>query len=157
MHHFQQSKWQGNTKIACHHNCCTTKNGLDLPQGCLACVTTWDNSNWFRQPRYCRNVINLSQWIQRLKVDYVERRKRLVWRGLDMELALQWRHNEHCGVSNYQPRDCLLSRLFMRRSKKTSKPRVTGLCEGNSHVTGEFPAQRDSNAEMFPFDNVMMA
>ena len=34
-----------------------------------------------------------------------------------------------------------------RRSKKTSKLRVTGLCEGNSPVSGEFPAQRTSNAE----------
>ena len=34
-----------------------------------------------------------------------------------------------------------------RRSKETSKLRVTGLCEGNSPVTGEFPAQRASNAE----------
>ena len=33
------------------------------------------------------------------------------------------------------------------RSKKTSKPRVTGLCAGNSPVTGEFPAQKASNAE----------
>ena len=33
------------------------------------------------------------------------------------------------------------------RSKKTPKPRVTGLCAGNSPVTGEFPAQRTSNAE----------
>ena len=32
-------------------------------------------------------------------------------------------------------------------SKKTSKLRVTGLCEGNSPVTGEFPAQRASNAK----------
>ena len=31
--------------------------------------------------------------------------------------------------------------------KKTSKLRVTGLWEGNSPVTGEFPAQRASNAE----------
>ena len=30
---------------------------------------------------------------------------------------------------------------------KTSKLRVTGLCEGNSPVTGEFPAQRASYAE----------
>ena len=43
-----------------------------------------------------------------------------------------------------------------RRSKKTSKHRVTGLCEGNSPVTGEFPAQRPSNAEMFPLDDVIM-
>ena len=41
----------------------------------------------------------------------------------------------------------LLNRLFRRKSKKTSKLRVTGLCEGNSPVTGEFPAQRTSNAE----------
>ena len=34
-----------------------------------------------------------------------------------------------------------------RRSKKTSKLRVTGPCEGNSPVTGEFPAPRASNAE----------
>ena len=34
-----------------------------------------------------------------------------------------------------------------RRSKKTSKLRVTGLCEGNSPVTGEFPAQGAINAE----------
>ena len=50
-------------------------------------------------------------------------------------------------VSNHRRLDCLLSRLFWRRSKKTSKLRVTGLCEGNSPVTGEFPAQMASNAE----------
>ena len=43
--------------------------------------------------------------------------------------------------------DCLLNRLFRRRSRKTSKLHVTGLCAGNSPVTGEFPAQRASNAE----------
>ena len=32
-----------------------------------------------------------------------------------------------------------------RRSRKTSKFRVTGLCEGNSPMTGELPAQRVSN------------
>ena len=32
-------------------------------------------------------------------------------------------------------------------SKKTSKLRVTGLCVGNSPGTGEFPAQKASNAE----------
>ena len=38
-------------------------------------------------------------------------------------------------------------RLFRHRWKKTSKLRVTGLCEGNSPVTDEFPAQRASNEE----------
>ena len=61
--------------------------------------------------------------------------------------SLQRRHNERDVVSNHQPHDCLLKRLFWRRSKKTSKLRVTGLCVGNSPVTGEFLAQRASNAE----------
>ena len=60
---------------------------------------------------------------------------------------LQWRHNEHDGVSNHRRLYCLLNRLFRRRSKRISKLRVTGLCEENSPVTGEFPAQRTSNAE----------
>ena len=50
-------------------------------------------------------------------------------------------------VASHQPRDCLLNRLFRRRSKKTSKLSVTGLCAGNSLVTGELPAQMASNAE----------
>ena len=51
------------------------------------------------------------------------------------------------GVSNHQSHHCLLNCLFRWRSKKTLKLRVTGLCVGNSPVTGEFPAQRASNAE----------
>ena len=62
-------------------------------------------------------------------------------------MSLQWRHNEHDGDSNQPRLDCLHNRLFRRRSKKTSKLCVTGLCEGNSPVTGEFPAQRTSNTE----------
>ena len=49
--------------------------------------------------------------------------------------------------SNHQPHDCLLNRLFRRGSKKTPKFRVTGLCAGNSLVTGEIPAQMASNAK----------
>ena len=63
------------------------------------------------------------------------------------DTILQWRHNGHDSVSNHQPYDCLLNRLFRRRSKKTSKLRVTGLCAGNSPGTGEFPAQMASSAE----------
>ena len=63
------------------------------------------------------------------------------------EISFKWRHNGRDGVSNHQPRDCLFNRLFRRRSKKISKLRVKGLCEGNFPVTGEFPAQMASNAE----------
>ena len=61
--------------------------------------------------------------------------------------SLQWCHNECNGISNHQHLDCLLNRLFRCISKKASKLCVTGLCEGNSPVTGGFPAQRAINAE----------
>ena len=59
-------------------------------------------------------------------------------------VKLQWRHNGCDGVSNHQPHNCLLKRLFRRRSKETSKLCVTGLCAGNSPVSG---LQMASNAE----------
>ena len=59
-----------------------------------------------------------------------------------LAISLQWRHNERDGLPNHQPRGCLLYLLFSRRSKKTSKIRVTGLCA----VT----------PKMFPFDDVIM-
>ena len=65
----------------------------------------------------------------------------------DSYFNLRWRHNGCNGFSNHLLHDGILNRLFMRRSKKTPKLRVTGLCEGNSPVTGEFPSQRASNAE----------
>ena len=73
-----------------------------------------------------------------------------MWCGNGTEsycISLQWRHNERDGVSNHQCPDCLLNRLFRRKSKKISKFRVTGLCEGNLPVIGEFPAHRASNAK----------
>ena len=64
-----------------------------------------------------------------------------VFRALDCKIhvinSLQWRHNGQGSVSNHQPHDCLLNRLFRHRSNKTLKLRVTG----------EFPTQMVSNAE----------
>ena len=62
-------------------------------------------------------------------------------------LSLQWRYNGRDGISNHQPHGCLLTSLFRRKSKKTSKLCITGLCVGNSLTTGEFPAQKASNIE----------
>ena len=61
--------------------------------------------------------------------------------------TLQWRRNEHHGISNHRHLDSLLNHLFRLRSKKTSKLCVTGLCEGNPPVIGGFPSQRASYAE----------
>ena len=61
--------------------------------------------------------------------------------------GFQWSHNDHDGISNHLRLYCLLNHMFKRRSKKTSKLHITGLWEGKSLVTCEFPAQRASNAE----------
>ena len=66
---------------------------------------------------------------------------------VQFRFALQWRRNGRDGVSTHQNHHCFHNRLFGRRSKKTSKLRVTGLCPGNSPGTREFPAQMASNAE----------
>ena len=69
----------------------------------------------------------------------------------------------HCGqVTSFHYNDVIMSTMASQitsltivcstvcsrhRSKKTSKLCVTGLFEGNSQVTGEFPTQRASNVE----------
>ena len=70
--------------------------------------------------------------------------------------ALLWRHNGRDSVSNHQPQYCLLNRSFRRRSKNTSKLRVTDFCAGNSPVTGEFARKWPVAWKVFPFDDVIM-
>ena len=70
--------------------------------------------------------------------------------------SLHWLHNDHDGVSNHQSHGCLLNRLFKRRSKKTLKLRVTGLCVGNSPGPVNSPHKGPVTRKMFPFDDVIM-
>ena len=84
-----------------------------------------------------KHILHKSMFISMVRYSY----------GYQYSNSLLWRHNRRDGVSNHQLNDCLLNRSFGRRSKKTSKIRVTGLCAGKSPVTGEFPAQMASNAE----------
>ena len=67
------------------------------------------------------------------------------WLSYDGTSVLQWRHNERDRVSTHRRLDCLLNRLFRRRSKKTVC--VIGIYEGNPPMTGWFPSQRASDAE----------
>ena len=55
----------------------------------------------------------------------------------EKQLPLEWHHLSGMAFSNHRRLDCLLNRLFRRGSKKTSKIRITCLCEGNSPVTGD--------------------
>ena len=71
-------------------------------------------------------------------------------------VPLYWRHNGHACVSNHQRQNCLLNRIFRRRSKKTSKLRVTGLWVGNSPGPVNSPHKWPVTLKMFPFDDVNM-
>ena len=69
-------------------------------------------------------------------------------------ISLQWRHNEPNGVWNHPRLDCLLNGLFRFRSKKTSKLRVIGLCEGNPSLTSGLPYKGPVTRQMIPFGDV---
>ena len=58
----------------------------------------------------------------------------------DVMKTLQWRHNERDGVSNHQPPDCLLNRLFRQQNHQSS----VSLAFGRGI---QFPAQMASNTE----------
>ena len=73
--------------------------------------------------------------------------------------TLQWRQNGRDGVSNHRRLDCLLNRLFRRRStwsKNASKFRVTGLCEGIHRWPVDPPHKGPGTSKMLPFDDVIM-
>ena len=66
-------------------------------------------------------------------------------------VSLQRRHNERDGVSNHRRLDCLL------KSKKTSKLRITSLCEGNSPATSDrWIPHTKVTRKMFPFHDAIM-
>ena len=124
------------------------------------CENHDDVIKWKHFPRYCPFVRGIHQSL-------VKSPRKGQWQGAlmfsliyawthdwvnnrdasDLRLPLRWRHNGHDYVLNNQPHHCLLNGLFGRRSKKTSKLRVTGLCAGNSPGTVEFPAQMANIAD----------
>ena len=114
-------------------------NYVFITQFVVGNIFVWDSqSSWHWINHYC------DVYKSTVCSTVVQAKKHQILR---VPLPLRWRHNDHDGVSNHQPHHCLLNCLFGRRSKKTSKLRVTGLCAGNSPGTGEFPAQMASNAE----------
>ena len=100
------------------------------------CSTYWGMSPWWLLPK-------LLSWYPIFKLSHCNSFEDQA----PYDITLQWHHNERNGISNQQHIDCLFNHLFRHRSKKTLKFRITGLCEGNSPVTGEFPTQKASNTD----------
>ena len=127
-------------------------------------LNKWQTS----RQRCCRDACHISEWYDNNNTqscdfetsrDLTVRRLTAWWiEVLALHVrytprTLRWRHNGRDSVSNHQPHDCLLNRLFRRRTKKPSKLSVTGLCVGNSLGTSyKWPVTR----KMFPIDDVIM-
>ena len=69
---------------------------------------------------------------------------------------LQWRHNGHDGVSNHQPDECLLNRLFSHRSKKYQSSASLAFVRGIHRWSVNSPHKGPVTRKMFPFHNVIM-
>ena len=76
--------------------------------------------------------------------------------GIPTKLFLQWRRNERYGVSNHRRHDYLLSRLFRRRSKKTSNSASLAFVRGIHRWPVDSLHKGSVAREMFPFDDVIM-
>ena len=82
--------------------------------------------------------------------------KSTIWWCIIHFAPLQWRHNGRASISNYQPHDCLLNRLFRRRSKKTSSAASMAFVPGIHRWPLNSPHKWPVTRKMFPFDDVIM-
>ena len=100
---------------------------------------------WPNKPEYSvTNNRKLNWWpVVKIDIHSVLKKNPWKWRVVTMTAFVV-----SCVVSDDSSRYSVTAKtLFKCRSKKTPEPRATGLCEGNSSVTGEFLSRRTSNAE----------
>ena len=72
-------------------------------------------------------------------------------------ISLYWGHNEHDSVSNHQPHDCLLKRLFKCRSKKYQSSASLAFVRGIHRGPVNSPHKGPVTRKMFTFDDVIIA
>ena len=117
----------------------------------------WLWLNYWATAVHCNcNVVFLrkSIFIQRPKLTKPQQDAKKINR-VHIFRTLQWHHHGRDSVSNHQPHDCLLNLLFRRRSKKTSKLRVTDwplIHRGPVNFLHKWPVTR----KIFSFDDVIM-
>ena len=70
--------------------------------------------------------------------------------------TLQWHHNGRDGVSDHQPHDCLLKRLFRRRSKKHQSSASLAFVWGIHRWPMNSPHKGSVTRKMFPFNYVIL-
>ena len=71
-------------------------------------------------------------------------------------LSLRWRHNGHDGVSNHQPRECLLNRFSGADQRKHQSSASLAFVRGIHRWPVNSPHKGPVTRKMFPFDDVIM-
>ena len=122
--------------------------------------SNWENTSkgswWSVVMRYQNNPVRLSKKPKKqTKVVHYLSHSHVRYHTY-ARYPLRWRHNGRDGVSNHQPHHCLLNRVFRRRSKITSKLRVTGLVRGIQREPVNSPHKWPVTWKMSPFDDVIM-
>ena len=69
--------------------------------------------------------------------------------------TLRWRHNDHAGVSNHQPRGCLIVYSGVDQRKQQSSASLAFVREIHRGPVN-FPQKWPVTRKMFPFDDVIM-
>ena len=70
--------------------------------------------------------------------------------------AVRWRHNERDGISNHQARDCLLNHYSDADQRRHQSSASLAFVRGIHRWPVNSPTQMASNAEMFPFGDVII-
>ena len=76
--------------------------------------------------------------------------------GQNWRFSLQWRHYGIDSVSNHQPHDCLLKRLFGADQRKHQSSASLAFVRGIHRRPVNSPHKRPVTRKMFPFDEVIM-
>ena len=74
----------------------------------------------------------------------------------DSGWTLLWSHNERDGVSNHQPHDCLLNRLFKAQIKEHQSSGSLPFVRGIHRWTVNSPHKGPVTRKMLPLDDVIM-
>ena len=129
---------------------CRTAQGIGW--GWVSC-TLYPEYMYLTPFRHSVGQVSIIRPQVRMNIPFIAVHSGLVSMCVLSRIKITWHYNDvimSTMVSrNHRRLNCLLNHLFGRRSKKTSKPRIAGLCEGNWAMIGEFPAQRTSNAERY--------
>ena len=84
-------------------------------------------------------------------IQIMARLKKIKTGAVHWHISLQWRHNGHDGVSNHQPRHCLLTTVY-----SDADQRKLAFVRGIHRWPGNSPHKWPVTRKMFSFDDVII-